>query len=607
MEKFFESVTKDLSREEQDIIKSTYFTDFRSPVYALESIEPLSEKEQKLFDPKSFVSPYLSRQQVYKVRGNLSPVQFNGAVFRAFKDQRGLRSNYYILPSRTLKAVERKRQPEIIYRNLSQMDAEEMESTARKLSEAEMRRSFDLAKGSLVRFLVLKTGEQNFAIVVTGLQLALDHLDMAEVLANLTNLTVFSSSDKKAKAIPAAKAPATGVKSYWQKVLEDLPERPTLPRFINFTNAYIQQAYRAVMPTELMDALAGRAGEDRSMQASLLQMGWGLFLQDVNDSLDTYFLLLSDVQEENGRAALSMIPVRLKCPEEEMVENATERLRKQIALSQPFSCYEGQGLEELLGEQHDLFIHFLNFHALEQEDVCFGISEAGAAYEQVWDAQGLPLGLYFQPGEGRIALTILYNQYSLREAAVAELVERYFLTLQTMLLYMDMPIHTFKKALKKRMKAFLSQSREEMTTDRLMAYLEAIPFFEGLSKDRLQRLANVAKIRTYFDSDQIIMGHDAGQLFFLLDGWIARHMDPGSGWFSLLDVAKEGSLLNETAFLQKCRSRLMGEVMSDQAKVLTLPLPQVMDTLSFSEEFRGRFFQHILQEMEKYQRRWVSD
>ena len=289
------------------------------------------------------------------------------------------------------------------------------------------------------------------------------------------------------------------------------------------------------------------------------------------------------------------------------MENAVRRLGKQVAISEPFSCYEGQGLEELLGEQRDLFDHFLNFHAMERKETHFGGGATEPPYERVWDAQGLPLGLYFQPGEGRLAITILYNQYSLKEGAVAELVERYFLTLQTMLVHMDMPIRALKDAIRKRMKAFLAKDETELTAERLALSLGELPLFKGISEERLQRLSKTAKQHTYFESDQIIMGHDSGQLYFLLEGRVARYMDPGNGWFSLLDAAKEGRFLNETVFITECRSRIMSEVMSEQAKVLTLPLPQVVDLVNIDEEFRIRLFGHLLREMEKYQRRWVSN
>ena len=606
MSTFLEQLFEGLAPEEQDCLRSIYGVEASSLTYGIEALEPLTEAEQKLFNPKSFISPYLSLQHTYKLRGNLSPVRFNGAVFGLFQTQKPLRTNYCQLPQRTVKVVfrQRRQQPEIIYRNLSHLDPDELANTSRKLSEAEMRCSFDLATAPLIRFLVLKISAKDYTVVVTGLQLAMAHLDWAAILASMPDLKeVDRKRDIKTTAQP--RTPVADVNKYWQKVLEDLPERPMLPHFINSPNIYEQETYRAVIPSEITDIMQEYTGGDMEKTISLLQLAWGLLLQEVNRSSDTYFLLLSTEQHEAGRSFMSMIPVRLKCPEKELVESARQRLSRQVALSKPFSCYEGHGLDDLLEKQHNLFSHYLNFHALLSYAASDDQEET--SYEQVWDSRGLPLGIYFQPSEQRIALTILYNHYSFRDGAVRELTDRYFLTLKTLLSHLEQPIALLKERLTKRMASYISQAKEELTARRLAEYLDSLPLFHDLGEERLLRLAQAAKLRTYFDGDQILMGHDTGQLYFLRSGRVARHMDPGTGWFSLLDAAKEGRLLNETAFLANCRSRIMGEVLSDEATVLTLPLPQTIDLLKRNDDFSSRFFQHILGEMEKYQRRWVSN
>jgi signal-transduction protein with cAMP-binding, CBS, and nucleotidyltransferase domain len=139
-----------------------------------------------------------------------------------------------------------------------------------------------------------------------------------------------------------------------------------------------------------------------------------------------------------------------------------------------------------------------------------------------------------------------------------------------------------------------------------MAYLKELPFFQGILEEKLYQVARAAKLRTYFENDQIMMNHDYGQMFFLLEGRVARLMDPGSGWYSMLDVAKEGKILNETVMMERCKSSVMGEVLSEKARILIVPLPQLMDLALGSNSFRKHITLHILGEMEKYQRRWVS-
>ena len=218
----------------------------------------------------------------------------------------------------------------------------------------------------------------------------------------------------------------------------------------------------------------------------------------------------------------------------------------------------------------------------------------------------MPLGIYFQYVEGSISLSILYNRYSIGEKGLEELCRRYILTLHTMLLHMDSQVASFWQSLRVRMET-AQESVGEITEKNVLAYIRSLPHFQGILEEKLGKVARVAKVRTYFENDQIIMSHDQGYMFFLLEGRVARLMDPGSGWYSMLDVAKEGRILNETVLMEQCKSSIMGEVVSEKVKILIIPLPQLMDLAQGNSSFRKHITLHILGEMEKYQRRWVSN
>ena len=74
----------------------------------------------------------------------------------------------------------------------------------------------------------------------------------------------------------------------------------------------------------------------------------------------------------------------------------------------------------------------------------------------------------------------------------------------------------------------------------------------------------------------------------------------------MLDVAKAGRVINELMLLPDNKHNIFVEVMSEQAKILSIPLPYVQDILQFNSEVQRRFFLYALREMGKYQRRWVA-
>lgn len=610
----FEIATEGMSREDKERLREACGIGRSVLAADIESVEPLAEDEQHFFEDKGFISPYFSVQRIYKVRGKISPLNFNRTVFNEFVSEKSLKSGYCRLAGGWVKVVfkERREKPEIIYRNLVQQDMgeEEIDAALAKLAEAERRRPFDISRDPLVRFLVVKTGQSDFALVVTGLGLAIRHLDMAKVIVEAQGYDYKGTKEASLpEMLQEKKEISAAIMGYWQKVLENLPEKPSLPGFRSSPENFSQCGFRAVVPAETTQLLKSIGGETSKM-VGLLYMAWGLFLQSVNATRDTYFLLLSD-EGEGRRANLGMIPVRLKCPPQETVASVAARLSKQLSLSSPFSCFESQGLWMLLGERRGLFDHFLNFHSFTGKGVNYAGTEGsftGAlVYSQSWDAQGLPLGIYFQYVEGGISLSVLYNQYSLSEAAVEKLCKRYLLTLHTMLMYMDTQVASFGEKLSHRTESLLQESAEVMTEKKVIAYIRELPFFQELEEEKLYKLARASKVRTFYENDQIIMKHELGLAFFLLEGRVARLMDPGSGWYSMLDVAKEGRILNETVIMEKCKSSIMGEVVSERARVLVVPRPHLMGLGAESYKFRKIFLLHVMGEMEKYQRRWVSN
>ena len=610
----FEVATEGMSQEEKADLRKACGIGTTVLAADIEAVKPLGPGEQKFFDPRGFISPYFSMQRIYKVQGSISPLHFNRVIFSAFEKEKNLRSNYCQVQGRWVKLVFKARrvQPEIIYRNVAQqgLGGEELDAVLAKLAEAERRRPFSLSREPLARFMVVKTSANEFAVVVTGLGLAMNNLNMAKFIVESQNYE-YKGDDSQylSEGLQREnKGLSATIMAYWQKVLDHLPVKPMLPNFKPETEAFSQSGYRVVIPSETVRLLKKTGGEIYRMMG-LLYMAWGVFLQYENHTGDTYFLLLSDEGAKGKGGNLGMIPVRLKCPPQETVESVAARLAKQLALSSPFSCFERNELETLLGERRGLFDHFLNFHAFTGTGVDYASAEGtftgNQVYEQSWDAHGLPLGIYFQYVEGSISLSVLYNRYSISEKGLDEIFNRYIVVLHTMLLHMDNQVASLKQGLRIRLEN--KEENSAVAVERnVMACLKYLPCFQGVLDEKLYQVARASKLRTYFENDQIIMNHDGGQMFFLVEGKVARLMDPGSGWYSMLDVAKEGKILNETVLMEKCKSSIMGEVLSEKAKVLVVPLPQLMDLALGSSYFRKNFTLHILEEMEKYQRRWVS-
>ena len=351
----FETATEGMSKEEKEALRKACGIGTTVLAADIEAVEQLDDEEKTFFDPRGFISPYFSLQRIYKVQGNISPLHFNRVVFSAFETDKNLRCNYCELQGKWVKLIFKLRrvQPEIIYRNIAQqgLGSEELDAALMKLSEAERRRPFSLTREPLVRFMVVRTSSNEFAVVVTGLGLVMSHLDMAKIIVESQG---YEYRENRNQFTPAAlrqeNKELTGtIMGYWQKVLDNLPMKPVLPGFKPDTDSFSQSAYRVVIPSETAHLLKSTGGDIYRMMG-LLYMAWGLFLQYENHTGDTYFLLLSNEGKKGAGGNLGMIPVRLKCPPKETLDSAASRLAKQLSLSSPFSCFERNGLETLLGE-----------------------------------------------------------------------------------------------------------------------------------------------------------------------------------------------------------------------------------------------------------------
>ena len=166
----------------------------------LTAVLDLGDRERKFFAGKNFVSPHFFVQTLYKIRGNINPMKFRRAVNRLIDDNENLRVNFCNVGKRTVKVIRPATafQPEILFRNMKQTDADDLDDEFRKILEADMRRDLDIRHDLLIRFAVYQTSDDEFAVLVTLAQLIADAFDAEKFLAEIAGTT----AEPKPKKIP---------------------------------------------------------------------------------------------------------------------------------------------------------------------------------------------------------------------------------------------------------------------------------------------------------------------------------------------------------------------------------------------------------------------
>ncbi|MBO4780160.1 MAG: hypothetical protein J5497_05940, partial [Selenomonadaceae bacterium] len=195
----------------------------------LESVEDLTAYEKKFFTDKNFVSPHFFVQTLYKVRGSVSPIKFNLAVNQMLRENKNLRANFCNLGTRTVKVVRPASlvKPEILFRNLTQKNKDELDSDFIKIFEADMRRDVDFRHDALIRFAVYRTSKEDFAVLVTMPQIVSESFNADKFFADVTD----TPAEIKPQKIAAELSPKNqeAIREYWAKILDKAPPTAILP------------------------------------------------------------------------------------------------------------------------------------------------------------------------------------------------------------------------------------------------------------------------------------------------------------------------------------------------------------------------------------------
>ena len=197
----------------------------------IQYIRELNNREESLLGAKANVNTSGAvLQTLYKIKGKILPLKFNMAVNKMMAAEEAWRLNYCPLKNRTVAVVftERRELPTIVFRNLEDVPEDELDGTLRKIMETEMRQGFDLKHDMLIRFVILHTGADEYAVIVTAVQAVLNGLNIHNLfrLAQGENVQPTVSSNN---GLVMTEKMAEPVMNYWSKVLSGLPPLPKVP------------------------------------------------------------------------------------------------------------------------------------------------------------------------------------------------------------------------------------------------------------------------------------------------------------------------------------------------------------------------------------------
>ncbi len=579
----------------------------------LQYIRELNNREESFLGAKASVNtsgPVL--QTLYKIKGKILPLKFNMAVNKMMAAEEAWRLNYCPLKNRTVAVVftERRELPSIVFRNLEDVPEDELDGTLRKIMETEMRQGFDLKHDLLIRFVILHTGTDEYAVIVTAVQAVLNGMNIHNLfrLAQGEEIQAAASSDN---GLVLTEKMAEPVMNYWSKVLSDLPPLPKVPymRHGGERTDFRQKSYVVRIPLDIQSDLRKQAKDNKMMLMSILHSAWSFLLQQENASQDLAYCLLVPRNQGDG-AAHSLVPIRMQIEDDSTVQGIITKAFQQFVISKPYAALASRDIASLVGSWENNFDHFLNFVDFFQSGKKYvdvkGCLEGSVVLQNSMDVRNVRLALRFSVDEGQVWLKFVYHEKLFTDADIRTLANHYLLVLQQLLTDWNLSYAAFLPRLQNRWEKEIHQIPPEDSRKILQDYISRLSLLQECDRGLIQLFMRDAKLSTRFEGDRIAEKEIEENAVFLVKGKVARCLETGDGWYNALDIRIETSWINELALLPKRKCHLSAEVLTEQVVLLTVPLSALQRLIENSPQLAQNIIQHTVRQLESYQKLWMQ-
>ena len=380
-----------------------------------------------------------------------------------------------------------------------------------------------------------------------------------------------------------------------------MSDLPSLPYSKINVGIYKQKAYFFTVPADIMSDIREKAKSNKMMLMAILETAWAILLQEFNGSQDVAFAtLVPSKLDEN----FNMIPARLQADNQTTIQETVNQQFKQLIVSQPYASIQ---IIEPYGKHFD---HFLSFTDFLRDEQLYSEAETKPDGQLVlqnsWNTQSMSLGLYFHYSENTTSISILYDENKFTMDFGEILSKRYTLILQQMLTDWNLDYENFINRLSNRIEEISKESKKEDVTAYLQNFISQLALLQGINEGTLQKILKISKLETYFEGDRISGAEIEDKLILVVEGKLVRSIETNDGWYKTLDIIKENGWINETVLLEKRKTKMSAEILTEKAILMKISLENMKQLLRDFPDVEYKILQHSLSQMEKYQRLWVQ-
>lgn len=576
----------DLTEELLDEIISKYGVE-------IDDIYNLAPGQEWMFSRARVVTSEFFTQALFRAIIKIKPSTFRQNVDKVCKKRDNLRTAFaYENMPKPYQVVLKNRTADLRFVDISDVPADKVDDTIKRLMAADRRRGFDLENDPLLRITIYKTvGEDTYAILISQPHINNDGASTGILLKEL-----FVDYALESKGIPTEEIEKVSFQKYaewlenldrskefeyWKSVLKDLPELTKAPGHIPSNLEYDMQNKSLTFDPETSKNIRKSQGVYKATLNNIMQAAWGVILMRLYGVKDVTFGAItsgrgSEVENSDiiTGGMVNAVPVRVSITKDCTFASLVKKVQEQFGRSLQYSHCSPQELQEAIGREEPIFDHLLNFHnfsGVENFSNAPNIPGITLLSSDSFDNLSTDLCVYFMMQKGAFVCNMTYNGNTFTDSAIEILMDCFKKVVEQIasndvklkISQIDCPdISVFEGARK----------AEDVKKQQLKSFIASLQTFEGLDSSAIDEIVEVAKVSSYITNDVIFdEKRKLDEIMFVMDGYVEIARSSKDGWMGTLMSLKPGKVLSVAGLFDDVDTYVAAQAISDTVKIVSVP------------------------------------